>query len=61
VDPLGRGFSFTVAPEHDRIFELTGPFRSANGARPGQCDYYRRHLEAAEAARRAVTEAKAKQ
>jgi hypothetical protein len=30
-------------------------------ARPGQCDYYRRHPEAAEAARRAVAEAKAKQ
>jgi hypothetical protein len=30
-------------------------------ARPGECDYYRRHPEAVEAARRAVTEAKAKQ
>jgi hypothetical protein len=29
-------------------------------ARPGECDYYRRHPEAAEAARRAVAEAKAK-
>jgi hypothetical protein len=29
-------------------------------AKPGECDYYRRHPEAAEAARRAVAEAKAK-
>jgi hypothetical protein len=29
-------------------------------ARPGECDYYRRHPKAAEAARRAVAEAKAK-
>jgi hypothetical protein len=29
-------------------------------ARPGECDYYRRHPQAAEAARRAVAEAKAK-
>ena len=29
-------------------------------ARPGECDYYRRHPEAAEAARRALAEAKAK-
>jgi hypothetical protein len=29
-------------------------------ARPGECDYYRRHPEAAEAARKAVAEASAK-
>jgi hypothetical protein len=29
-------------------------------ARPGECDYYRRHPEAAEAARRAAAEASAK-
>ena len=29
-------------------------------AKPGECDYFRRHPEAAEAARRAVAEAKAK-
>jgi len=29
-------------------------------ARPGECDYYRRHPEAAEAARRTIAEAKAK-
>jgi hypothetical protein len=29
-------------------------------ARPGECDYYRRHPQAAEAARRAVAEASAK-
>jgi hypothetical protein len=29
-------------------------------ARPGECDYYRRHPQAAEAARRAVAEVKAK-
>jgi len=29
-------------------------------ARPGECDYYRRHPQAAEAARRAVAEANAK-
>jgi hypothetical protein len=30
----------------------------ARAARPGECDYYRRHPEAAEAARRAAAEAK---
>jgi hypothetical protein len=30
-------------------------------SRPGECDYYRRHPEAAEAARRAASEAAAKQ
>ena len=29
-------------------------------AKPGECDYFRRHPEAAEAARRAIAEAKAK-
>jgi hypothetical protein len=29
-------------------------------AKPGQCDYFRRHPEAAEAARRAIAEAKVK-
>jgi hypothetical protein len=29
-------------------------------AKPGECDYFRRHPEAAEAARRAITEAKVK-
>jgi hypothetical protein len=32
----------------------------ARAARPGECDYYRRHPEAAEAARRAAAEASAK-
>jgi hypothetical protein len=30
-------------------------------ARPGECDYYRRHPQAAEAARRAAAEASVKQ
>jgi hypothetical protein len=33
----------------------------ARAARPGECDYYRRHPEAAEAARRAAAEASTKQ
>jgi hypothetical protein len=32
----------------------------ARAARPGECDYYRRHPEAAEAARRAAAEASTK-
>jgi hypothetical protein len=34
--------------------------RLERASRPGECDYYRRHPEAAEAARRAAAEASAK-
>jgi hypothetical protein len=49
-----------VDTKDDSLREAAKQEGLARASRPGECDYYRRHPEAAEAARRAAAEASAK-